>query len=294
MTSSPSLTLVALAMIAVATNASAGAPFNPYDDGNAAQPPVSADGTIHWGTFYKSAAIQKSYERLWNLGACRNTNKAITIPVAENKLVIDRLPEAEFKGVVTASAGGLAGGMVAFVREGESPTEADPLVAQFHPAGVTRFAIQGRAPAAILAPGMVVRFRAEADSRGRIAEPVRALDVVTPPKGFKPDEVRPNRVDTIVGSVVSIRKGTVIVRVDAGRLRKFTLTLADDAELTIDAAQFDLVGPGDVIEVKGRLWTGEGSAGAGTVFVSDVLVTKQPPAAGQAIVAPGPRTVGAR
>jgi hypothetical protein len=294
MSSSRSLALVVVAALVLPSVASAVAPYNPYADGNDAQPPVSADGTIHWGTFYKSAAIQKSYERLWNLGACRGTNKAITIPVAENKLVIDRLPESEFKGVVTASAGGLAGGMVAFVREGEAPTEAEPLVAQLHPAGVTRFAIQGRTSAAILAPGMMVRLRAEADARGRIAEPVRALDIVTPPKGFKPDEVRPDRVDTIVGSVVSIRKGTVVLRVDAGRLRKFTFSLADDAEATIDAATFELVGPGDVIEVKGRLWTGEGSAGAGTVFVSDVLVTKQPPAEGQVIVAPGPRTVGAR
>jgi hypothetical protein len=72
-------------------------PYNPYADANEALPPVAADGTIHWGTFYKSAQVQQAYERLWNLGACRGSNRAITVPVAENKLVIDRLPEAEFK-----------------------------------------------------------------------------------------------------------------------------------------------------------------------------------------------------
>ena len=54
-------------------------PYNPYADGHDPLPPVAADGTLHWGPFYKSAAIQKSYERLWSLGACRGTNKAITI-----------------------------------------------------------------------------------------------------------------------------------------------------------------------------------------------------------------------
>jgi len=294
MRSSSSLVVVMAVALAAPSPGMAAAPYNPYAAGDEALPPVAADGTIHWGTFYKSAALQKSYERLWGLGACRGTNKAITVPVSENKLVIDRLPEAEFKGVVTAATGGIAGGMVAFVREGDVPTQADPLVAQFHPAGVTRFAVNGRAPAGILAPGMTMRVRAEADSRGRVAEPVRAFDIVTPPQGFKPDEVRPNRVDTIVGTVVSVRKGTIVLRVDAGRLRKFTLTLADDAEATIDAAQLELVGPGDVIEVKGRLWTGDGAVGAGTVFVSDVLVTKRPPVGAQAEAAPAARTVGVR
>jgi hypothetical protein len=78
-------------------------PYNPYADGQDPLPPVAADGTLHWGPFYKSAAIQKSYERLWSLGACRGTNKAITIPVERNKLVIDTLPEETFTGRVRAA-----------------------------------------------------------------------------------------------------------------------------------------------------------------------------------------------
>ena len=77
-------------------------PYNPYADSQDPTPPVLPDGTIHWGTFYKSAAMQKAYERLWNLGACRNTNKAITIPVQNNRLSIDGLPEGKHRGVVKA------------------------------------------------------------------------------------------------------------------------------------------------------------------------------------------------
>lgn len=267
--------------------------FNPYADAENALPPVSADGTIHWGTFYKSPELQQAYLRLWNLGACRGSNKAITVPVAENKLVIDRLPEAEFKGVVRSAAGQLAGGLLAFGEADAMATHSEPLVAQLHPAGVTRFAVNGPAPGSIVAPGMVIRLRGEVDEHGRSTSPVQAFEIVTPPAGFTPDEVRPDRVETIVGTVTSLRKGRAVVRIDAGKIRRITLLIADDAVATIDASRLDLVGPGDAIEVKGRLWTGEGSMGAGTVFVSDVLVTKAPlnerrPAA------PGARAVGVR
>ena len=282
-------------VIAVWASAAPGqaAPYNPYADAQDSPPPLAADGTIHWGTFYKSAKLQQSYERLWNLGACRGSNKAITVPVAENQLVIDRLPEAEFKGVVRAVVGQAAGGMVAFDESDATGGHAEPLVAQFHPAGVTRFQIGGRAPASILMTGMVVRLRAEVDGKGHGVEPVSSFEIVTPPAGFVPDAVRPERMETIVGTVVSIQKNLVGLRVDAGKLRKITLQLDADAIATIDAARLDLVSTGDEIKVKGRLWTGEGAMGAGTIFVSDVVVSKRPPA-DAAATQPGSRTVGAR
>jgi len=269
------------------------APYNPYADAQDSPPPLAADGTIHWGTFYKSAKLQQSYERLWNLGACRGSNKAITVPVAENQLVIDRLPEAEFKGVVRAVVGQAAGGMVAFDESDATGGHAEPLVAQFHPAGVTRFQIGGRAPASILTTGMVVRIRAKVDGKGHGVEPVSSFEIVTPPVGFVPDAIRPERMETIVGTVVSIQKNLVGLRVDAGKLRRITLQLDADAIATIDAARLDLVSTGDEIKVKGRLWTGEGAMGAGTIFVSDVVVSKRPPA-DAAATQPGSRTVGAR
>ena len=89
-------------------------PYDPYADSQEHPAPVAADGTIQWGVFYKSAEIQQAYQRLWNLGACRGTSRAITEPVQRNKLLIDRLPEADFKGTVVAVSGALAGGMIVF------------------------------------------------------------------------------------------------------------------------------------------------------------------------------------
>lgn len=268
------------------------APYNPYADAHDAPPPVAADGTLHWGTFYKSSKLQQTYERLWNLGACRGSNKAITVPVAENKLVIDRLPEAEFEGVVRGVAGQSAGGMIAFDETTSTAGQAEPLIAQLHPAGVTRLQVVGRAPASVLAPGMVVRLRAEVDRRGHGVRPVESLEIVTPPAGFVPDAIEGGRVETIVATVVSLRKHVVGLRLDAGKLRRLTVHLAADAVATIDASRLDLVSPGDAISVKGRLWTGDGAMAAGTIFVSDVTVSKRPPQPTDA--GPASTTVGAR
>jgi hypothetical protein len=250
-------------------------PYDPYADSQERPAPVAPDGTIQWGVFYKSAAVQSAYQRLWNLGACRGTNKAITEPVNRNKMIIDRLPEADFEGTVVAVTGDLAGGLVAFA-EGQAGATAEPLVAQLHPAGVTRLRVSGRVPAAVLRPGLALRLVAEIDERGRAAAPLAAFEVVTPPADFKPDPVRPGVRETIVGTVTRIHKDVLTLEGPAGTVRRLTFKVAPDAVATLDAGRLDLVAAGDAVHVTGRLWTGDGALGAGTVFVSEVTITKPP------------------
>ena len=282
------LVWLALSLCPCASAAAQVARYNPYADAEQAPAPLAADGTIQWGAFYKSAAIQQNYERLWSIGACRGTSKAIVEPVKRNKLIIDRLPEAEYEGVVVAAAGTLAGGMVAFR---ENPAAQAPLVAQLHPAGVTRLRVSGRTPGAILRPGLVIRLVAEVDERGRALEPVTAFEVVTPPADYKPDPVRAGSREQIVGVVRSIASDVLTLYVNAGRLRRLTFTLAPDAVATLDAARLDLASPGDAIAVTGRIWSGEGAMAAGTIFASEVTITK-PPLAGEVAVPAAPRVAG--
>lgn len=256
------------------------APYDPYADSQEAPAPLAADGTIQWGVFYKSAKIQASYQRLWNLGACRGTNRAITAPVNRNKLIIDRLPEADYEGTVVATAGSLAGGLIAF-RDRAAVGKAEPFVVQLHPAGVTRLRATGRSPATILRVGHVIRLVGEVDDKGRAAEPLETVDIVTPPADFIPDPVQPGKRGVIVGEVTRVQGDVLTLHVPAGRIRRLTLTLAGDAVAMIDAARLDLVAPGDAITLRGRLWTGEGSMAAGTIFASDVTLAK-PPLAGEA------------
>lgn len=263
-----SVALVALVAVPVV----AGQGYNPYATPEEAPPPVAEDGTIQWGVFFKSPKIQQSYERLWNLGACRNVNRAITEPVKNNKLIIDRLPESEYAGVVEAAVGTVAGGMIAIQQDPAAGAES--LVVQLHPAGVSKLRVTGRVPASILQVGHVIRLVTEVDAKGRGKEAVTAFEIITPPADYKPEAVQADTRTEIVASVKSIAGNVVIVHVPAGKLRRLKFDFASDAVATLDAAQLDLVAPGDSITLKGRMWTGEGSLGGGTVFASDVSITK--------------------
>lgn len=270
-----SLLVLPVCLLAAASARGQLTPYNPYADGQEAPAPIAADGTVQWGVFYKSAAIQSAYQRLWNLGACRGTNRAITEPVNRNKVIIDRLPESNFEGKVVAATGTLAGGLVAFAEQAAGQM-GEPLVVQLHPAGVTRLRVTGRMPATVLRPGMVVRLVAEVDERGRTADPITAFDIVTPGADFKPDPVRPGVRGTIVAEVKRVHEEVVTLAVPVGPVRRLTLKVAPDAVATIDAARLDLVSAGDSISITGRLWGGDGAMGAGTIFASDVTITKLP------------------
>jgi len=277
------------------------APYNPYADTQGILPPLAADGTIQWGTFYKSAAIQKAYERLWNLGACRGTNKAITIPVENNKLVIDTLPEEEFRGVVLEATGSIAGGMLMFVSGAVGHAADDALVGEddviasrahvavLHPAGVSHLFVSGNASPAILSPGLTVRIRTQVNAQGRATMPLQMVDVITPVAKLESEEVHPGRPEIIVGRLVQVHNSRILVHVDAGKIRRLSLPLAENVAVTIESSQLELVGPGDSVEVKGRLWIGEGSMGAGTIFASKVTVHKATPA-----VQPSRKPMGAK
>lgn len=269
-----------LAMAAVAAPPPAAAPLNAYNPYADTQnlPPVAPDGTLRWGTFYKSAAIQQAYERLWNLGACRNTNKAITIPVEMNKVAIDSLPEEDFRGVVVGSTGTIRGGMIAFTTAAAPGPDAPTHVAALHPAGVSKLTVSGPLPVTTLRPGLTVRVRAEVDSKGVGTQPLAAIDVITPPPGFKPVAIQAGRVESVVGTVVRRQADTLVLQVPAGRIRRLSLPIAPDAVVSVDAAQVDLVAPGDIVTLTGRVWRGEGCLGEGTVFASVVTVAKQVPA----------------
>src|SRR5690242_15233004 len=84
------LTLIAVVSISAGLASEAAAQFGAYDPyaPQVDEPPISSDGKLNWPTYFKSQKLQGRYLNLWSLGACRGTNKAIEIPVAQNKVNI--------------------------------------------------------------------------------------------------------------------------------------------------------------------------------------------------------------
>ncbi len=121
---------------------------------------------------------------------------------------------------------------------------------------------------------MVIRVVTTVDTHGKGKESIQAVDIVTPSADFKPDEVLADRIGTIIGQVVQARGTLLVLQINTGKIQRVSLQLGKDAVATLDASQLELVGSGDAIEVTGRLWSGEGAMGAGTIFASKVTVTK--------------------
>ena len=171
------------------------------------------------------------------------------------------------------ATGTIRGGMIAFnaAQGADTPTH----VAALHPAGVSKLVVSGPLPMTALRPGLTVRVQTEVDSKGVAKHPLEAIDVITPPPGFKPVAIEPGRLESVVGTVTRRQADTLVLQVAAGRIRRVSLPISPEAVVRVDAAQLDLVAPGDIVTLTGRVWRGEGCLGEGTVFASVVTVAKR-------------------
>jgi hypothetical protein len=225
---------------------------------------VAEDGTLHWPVFYKSAKMELSYERLWNLGACRGSNKRITIPVEQNRLSIDKMPEATITGKVTRVSTGA-------VLLKQADGKLTKLVT--HPEGVSRVSVSGDVPATMLKPGMIVRLVAKVDEHGVGTEPIEVLDVISIDAGFVPPEVKANTVQTITAKVVRLYGQQLQLRAGAGGLRRLSFQLGEQALAHVMTRDIGYASVGDTLTAKGHTYSG--SAAEHWVFASDVTVLKE-------------------
>lgn len=138
--------------------------------------------------------------------------------------------------------------------------------------------VNGTATPAFLRPGMLVKFSGKFNKRAETVEPLSSITVFTPrevkkqpgeeennlsdlAKGlFQPDEPASDTKKPIEsfdvssgGAITSARGGKVTVR---GPGANFKLTLAEDAQVSLDVSDLRLVKAGDKIELEG--WTYQG------------------------------------
>lgn len=238
------------------------ASYDPYAP-QVEEPPISADGTLHWPTFYRSKSLEASYENLWMLGACQGTNKRITIPVANNRVDIDRLPEGKVEAMVLKVGNGRL-----FVRQTDGTTS----TLATHPAGVSRIHVTGDVSARLLTPGIGVRLVSTVNESGHSLDRLSKLDIVTIPPGYQPDPVVPGKRQSIVAVVVGLRGDHLVLKTPAGSLHRLSFLISDETIAHIDAKDLKYASVGDKVEAKGHLYRGQNNER--WVFASDVTVTK--------------------
>lgn len=251
--------------------------YDPYAKPVDDLPPIAEDGTLHWPTYFRSAAMEARYQKLWHMGACGGTNKSITVPVEKNKLNIDTLPEVTVEGrVLKVETGGL------LVQQADG--QVDMVVT--HPAGVSRIDVTGDVPASWLKPGLLVKLIGQVDEEGHGVEPLDSVDVISSPGDFAPPEVEPGVRRNVIAVVKSLRGNTLVVQTSSGTLRKLTFTLSDDAIAHLMTKAITFATVGDEVSATGHLYTVADRKPQRCIFASDVKVAKlQLPGAGVNAVA---------
>lgn len=98
--------------------------------------------------------------------------------------------------------------------------------------------------------------------------------MITPTANKKSYAIEANRLQTILGTLLSLDAKHVRLVVSAGKLHRITLPRANDFKVVVDGSSLDLVSPGDEVVVKGHIYSGKGSIEERTIFGSEISVTK--------------------
>lgn len=241
------------------------APYNPYAQDVQDFIPITPDGKINWPTFYKSIGMKNKFQYLFDIGACRGTGKGIVEGLEANKVDINKLDEKTIVG----KAMRVQNGSVIIVDASNQVA-----MAVTHPAGVSNVSVQGKMAVTDLRPGLIVRFEGRVDELGRSTEPADSLEVFTPAADFQPDGVESGRVQTIVGQVVSLRSGILKLQTNVGKLRRLTISVAEDCVVNVNTCELSLIAPGDDVTVTGHVYGGDGINTEMSIFANKVEVAK--------------------
>jgi hypothetical protein len=151
------------------------------------------------------------------------------------------------------------------------------------PTNPTQITFSGKADPSFLRPGLLVRFTAKFDKRGRAVEPIELLDIVTQRDGmqlgFTPDggistassglfqEAKPekpakqtkkapppdNISAVVIGPLTEAKNGKLTINVGGKQLKA---ELAENAKIHFDFGDLSLIKPGDKIEFQGFTYAG--------------------------------------
>jgi hypothetical protein len=263
-------------LLSVATLQAQFKPYNPYADSNEDFIPVTPDGQVQWPTFFKDAGMQSKFKAMSEIGSCRGTNMRIVNMLENNKVDINKLPEA----TVTGSAQQLQGKTLLLQGKDQQSLQ---LVS--HPMGVTKISVTGKMQLKHLKPGLFVRVATQVDDKGQGQETLKGLEVFTPDEKFKLTSPQGGKLENLAGVLKLVKDNQVQVEVNTpGKIRKLTLPVNADTIVHVNGSTLDLAGPNDQVSGKGRQYTLPNTKTT-LIFASEITITKELPGAPKTVAA---------
>ncbi len=240
-------------------------PYNPYAPQTEDPSPVRSDGKPNWPAFYRSAATAARFQSYFEMGSCVGTREKINNMLKENKVDVNKLPESSVSGrVIAVQTGG-----VVLVDKDNHKVGVVP-----HPAGVSRIDVGGTLRLAALRNGMTVRLLSSVDAHGQRNEPISAFEIISPGAVAKVPEIVPNKLQTIVGTIIKLQGNHMHLRVPTGTIRGATFAVDPQAEVTVSGNELALVSLGDTVSATGHRYVGPGIATASQLFADEISIRK--------------------
>ncbi len=231
------LLLSLVLLVAAAAAAQAQVVNDPYSD------PLSRGAGTGWPPFFKPLKISPRDQLYYAMGWCRTMHYQYK---PEDLVVVDKLPEGEFKGRVDQLS------EQALVIDVASPATKKVLVLTYPAA--TQAVVVGKATRAALKSGMYLRFTGVVDSRGRLADPVDRVEIVGADEARRVSAIEANRLAPVVGRIGQMHGDQITLTVAEGRIRSISFNLASHAAIELFTSDLAFAESGDPVEVKGRVY----------------------------------------
>ena len=231
------VTVGALGIGGVTASAQAPAANNPYKELDS--------GKGVWPPFYKPDPSDAAYSKLMADGMCKPNGKRATNYYLSKMVDVSTLPEFSFEGKIsTLEVGGVT---ATDDRNGEK------LIVMIHESpAISRVNVKGSGTKESLVVGSHVRFVGRVDESGACREKIDRIEVVAPSMiGAAP--VEPGKLQNLAGKIVRRDGDHLVVLAPTGKVRRLTLELAPEAQVSARMGDYHFAKVGDPVKMKGRI-----------------------------------------
>lgn len=213
-----------------------------------------------WPVLYKLPPSHKAhYYAMGWCGLCKKGPDYQKWYDRHSQFNVNALPEVSWEGKVKSAS---AQAVEAVNDQGKSVT-----MVIYPSRKVSDVHVVGPAETGMLKVGKYVRFVGKVDEKGRVSEPVSALELYTPLDSKEMPIITAGNRDLVAGCLVrqTASGGWEMRPARKGQFHKFEFATVSKPRVTVDVAEVGVVKEGQKVTVHGRLWDEAAQAAAQVV-----------------------------
>jgi hypothetical protein len=216
-----------------------------------------------WPPYYRPDPSDAMYTQMMANGWCKPNGWRAQEYYKSKMVDVNALPESSFSGVIKV----IEPGKITAFDEKHGTTMS---LIVHNDAKISNVGVHGKASKDELVPGAFVRFVGQVDENGNVAGALDQIELAVPDK-LVSAAITPGQVQNLFGTIQRREGDQLILGASAGKIRRLTVTLAPQVEVTVRITDYTRVNVGDPVTAKGRLYRGAASKTDAPLLFSDEL-----------------------